>query len=74
VVEILQIIKKEYWKKGKLEFGYELGITGKNVKFYTVRFMYPAYLMSGKPEGNVLKLYKNLSTAEKKISAFREYW
>ena len=65
----MDVIRKEYWKDHAWEFGYEIG---KANKLYYVKFWYPAYLQAGKKEGNYLKLYKKLSTAEAKASKFRK--
>ena len=62
-------IETKYWKDHAWEFGYELG---KADKYYYVKFWWPAYLQAGKKEGNELKLYKKLSTAETKILNFKK--
>jgi hypothetical protein len=65
----MKVIETKYWKDHAWEFGYELGIAN---KLFYVKFWYPAYLQASKKEGNILKLYKKLSTAKAKILKFKK--
>jgi hypothetical protein len=62
------VIRFKTWEAGAHTYGYEIG---KAHSLYYVKFFYPAAFF-GHKEGNVLKLYKTLHMAEKKVSNFEK--